>query len=293
MYEAAVPLPMRRNAWLALAGLIFLWGILLIGVGVALPLLGLGGGTPATDAPSAFRLALGNSLALLLTFGLSALLYYSTWKDSLRRWPFTFAHIAPAAWVWIGILMLGLQAVLPWLALDADSLNLPPAWKPLETALEATEAQVETMLLSLLTYGSLGWNLLFLAVVPGVVEELFFRGALQGLLSRLARPALAIWITAFVFSAIHGQIYGFVPRLLLGGLLGYLAFYGQSLTPAIWAHFLNNAYATLGGYVAIHLLNTPELIKSDYRPPLWIALIGAAMAGAAGYQVYRYLRRRG
>ncbi len=284
---------MRKNAWLALGGLILQWGVLYIVVGVLLPLLGLGGGMPATDSTSAFRLALGNGLALLLTFGLSALLYYPAWKDSFTNVPFAFRHTTPAVWGWVAILMLGLQGVLPWLALDADSLELPPAWKPLETALEALEAQVETMILSLLTYGSIGWNLLFLAVVPGVVEELFFRGALQGILSRIAKPAIAIWITAFVFSAIHGQIYGFVPRLLLGGLMGYLAFYSQSLIPAMWAHFLNNAYATIGGHVAIQLLGAPEYIKSDYKPPVWIALVGAAIAGAAGYQVYRLLRRRG
>lgn len=283
---------MRRKVWLSLGGLILFWGLLLIVVGAILPLLGIGGGMPAMDRESAFRLALGNSLTLLFTFGLSAGLYYPAWKVALGRSPLSFAHIAPATWVWIALLMLGLQAVLPWLALDAESLDLPPAWKPLEEALEATENQIETMILSFLTHGSIGWNLLFLAVVPGVVEELFFRGALQGLLIRLTRPVIAIWIAAFVFSAIHGQIYGFVPRLLLGALMGYLAFYGQSLVPAMWAHFLNNAYATLGGYMAIHLLNAPQYIRSDYKPPVWIALVGAVIAGAAGYQAYRLLRRR-
>lgn len=283
---------MRRKAWLSLGGLILIWGLLLIIVGALLPQLGVGGGMPAMDEASAFRLALGNSLALLLTFGLSAGLYYSVWKDALGGSPLALRHIPPATWVWIALLMLGLQAALPWLALDAESLDLPPAWKPIEDALEATESQIETMLLSFLTHGSIGWNLLFLAVVPGVVEELFFRGALQGLLFRLTRPVIAIWVAAFVFSAIHGQIYGFIPRLLLGVLMGYLAFYGQSLVPAIWAHFLNNAYATLGGYIAIHLLNAPHYVRSDYRPPVWVALMGAAIAGAAGYQVYRLLRRR-
>ena len=283
---------MRKKVWLALGGLILVWGLLLIGVSVLLPRLGLGGGMPAMDEASAFRIALGNSLALLLTFGLSAGLHYFAWKDALGRSPLAFTHIPSATWGWIALLMLGLQGALPWLALDAESLDLPPAWKSLEEALEATENRIEAMLLSLLTHGSIGWNLLFLAVVPGVVEELFFRGALQGLLFRLTRPVIAIWITAFVFSAIHGQVYGFIPRLLLGGVMGYLAFYGQSLLPAIWAHFLNNAYATMGGYIAIHFLNAPQYVKSDYRPPVWVALVGAAIAGAAGYQVYRLLYRR-
>jgi len=187
--------------------------------------------------------------------------------------------------------MLGLQAVLPWLSLDAESFQLPPAWRDLEASLETAEIRVETIMISLLTHGALFWNLIFLSVVPGIIEELFFRGAFQGLISRLIHPIAAIWITAFIFSAVHGQVYGFVPRMLLGALMGHLVLYSKSLLPAMWAHFLNNAYATLTGYVAIHFLSRPEFIKSTYRPPVWIALIGAAVAGAAAYQVYRLLRR--
>jgi membrane protease YdiL (CAAX protease family) len=283
---------MQRKAWLALGGLLAVWGFLLTGMSLVLSLLGIGGGVPATDSGSAFRLALGNSLALIFTFGLSALVFYPLWKDSLAQGLLGLRSYPLAVWGWLALLMLGLQVVLPWLALDAQSFELPPRWKKWEIWLENTEAQVEAMILSLLTHGSLAANLIFLAVVPAVIEELFFRGALQGILSRLMRPVWAIWITAFVFSAIHGQVYGFIPRVLLGALMGYLVLYSQSLSLAMWAHFLNNAYATIGGYVAIHFLGRPELIQSEYRPPIGVALVGAAIAGAAGYQVYRLLRRR-
>jgi membrane protease YdiL (CAAX protease family) len=284
---------MHRKAWLALGGLLAVWGFLLIGMSLVLSLLGIGGGVPATDSGSAFRLALGNSLALVFTFGLSALVFYPLWKDSLAQGILGLGSYPLAVWGWLALLMLGLQVVLPWLALDAQSFELPPPWKEWETRLENIEAQVEAMILSLLTHGSLAANLIFLAVVPAVIEELFFRGALQGILSRLMRPVWAIWITAFVFSTIHGQVYGFIPRVLLGALMGYLVLYSQSLSLAMWAHFLNNAYATIGGYVAIHFLGRPELIQSAYRPPIGVALVGAALAGAAGYQVYRLLRHRG
>ncbi len=253
--------------------------------------LGLGGGMPATDSVSAFRLALGNGLVLIFTFGVSALLALPFWKDAWGGLPFRFTPVSPAVWGWIALLMLSLQAVLPWLSLDAESFQLPPAWRDLEASLETAEVRVETIMLSLLTHGALLWNLIFLSVVPGIVEELFFRGAFQGLLSRMVHPIAAIWITAFIFSAVHGQVYGFVPRMLLGALMGYLVVYSGSLLPAMWAHFLNNAYATLAGYVAIHFLSQPEFIKSTYRPPVWIALVGAAVAGVAAYQTYRLLRR--
>jgi len=281
----------RRRALLGLGFLILTWGGLLTGASLFLAFLGLGGGVPATDSVSAFRLALGNSLVLIFTFGVSGLLALPFWKEAWGGVPFRFAPIPSAVWGWTVLLMLGLQAVLPWLSLDAESFQLPPAWRDIEASLETAEVHVETIMISLLTHGTLLWNLIFLSVVPGIVEELFFRGAFQGLLSRIVPPTAAIWITAFIFSAVHGQVYGFVPRMLLGALMGYLVAYSGSLLPAIWAHFLNNAYATLTGYVAIHFLGQPEFIKSTYRPPVWIALVGAAMAGAAAYQVYRLLRR--
>jgi len=296
MYTGGVLLLMqlnRRQALLGLALLILSWGVLLIGVSLLLSFLGLGGGMPATDAASAFRLALGNGLVLIFTFGVSTILVLPFWKDAWGSAPLGFASISPAVWGWIALLMLGLQPVLPWFSLDADSFQLPPAWKDQEIALEATEAHIETIMLSLLTHGALFWNLIFLAVVPGIIEELFFRGAFQGLFSHVTHPIAAIWITAFVFSAVHGQVYGFIPRMLLGALMGYLMLYSRSLLPAMWAHFLNNAYATLTGYVAIHFLSEPEFVKSTYRPPVWIALVGAAVAGAAAYQTYRLLRRHG
>jgi hypothetical protein len=176
MYTGGVLLLMqlnRRRALLGLALLILSWGVLLSGVRQLLPLLGLGGGMPATDAASAFRLALGNGLVLIFTFGVSAILALPFWKDAWGGVPLRFASISPAVWGWIALLMLGLQLVLPWFSLDADSFQLPPAWKDEEIALEAIEAHIETIMLSLLTHGALFWNLIFLAVVPGIIEELF------------------------------------------------------------------------------------------------------------------------
>ena len=53
----------------------------------------------------------------------------------------------------------------------------------------------------------------------------------------------AVWMAAFLFSAIHLQFHGFLPRMVLGAGLGYLVIYSNSLWPAIAAHFFNNAGA--------------------------------------------------
>jgi membrane protease YdiL (CAAX protease family) len=87
-------------------------------------------------------------------------------------------------------------------------------------------------------------NIFMIAILPGIAEELIFRGAIQRSFKRMFQnPHVAIWLAAFVFSVIHVQFYGFVPRLLLGAAFGYLCYWGGSLWYAMFAHFLNNAYA--------------------------------------------------
>ena len=94
--------------------------------------------------------------------------------------------------------------------------------------------------------GELFLNLLFVAVFAGVGEELFFRGILQRLFIKLFKnPWAGIIATAIIFSAIHLQFYGFIPRFILGVLLGLIYWYSGSLWPAIFAHFAYDAFAVI------------------------------------------------
>lgn len=94
--------------------------------------------------------------------------------------------------------------------------------------------------------GELLLNLLFVAVFAGVGEELFFRGILQRLFIKLFKnPWVGIIVTAVIFSAIHLQFYGFIPRFILGILLGLIYWYSGSLWPAIVAHFAYDALAVI------------------------------------------------
>ena len=85
-------------------------------------------------------------------------------------------------------------------------------------------------------------NLVLVAVFAGIGEELLFRGVLQRLFIKLFKnPWAGILVTAFIFSAIHLQFYGFIPRFILGILLGLIYWYSGSLWPAIIAHFTYDA----------------------------------------------------
>jgi membrane protease YdiL (CAAX protease family) len=87
---------------------------------------------------------------------------------------------------------------------------------------------------------------LVVAVLPGVGEEVLFRGVIQNVLQGWFRNRhLAIWIAAILFSAIHFQFYGFVPRVILGAMFGYLYVFTGNIWYPIFAHFVNNGFSVL------------------------------------------------
>ncbi len=89
-------------------------------------------------------------------------------------------------------------------------------------------------------------NLLIIGVIAAVGEELIFRGLIQRLIQEMLRNAhMAILITAVFFSAFHFQFFSFLPRFLLGLILGYLMYYGRSIWYPITAHFVNNAMGVI------------------------------------------------
>jgi len=92
-------------------------------------------------------------------------------------------------------------------------------------------------------------GLLVIAVFAGVGEELVFRGLLQPALHRATKNIhVAIWVSAILFSALHMQFFGFVPRVLLGALFGYLYYWSGNLAVPMFAHFVNNAFSVIAMY---------------------------------------------
>lgn len=84
-------------------------------------------------------------------------------------------------------------------------------------------------------------NLVVMALLPALCEEMFFRGTVQRYMYPIIGTHAAVWITAILFSAIHFQFFGFIPRAVMGAILGYTYLYSRSLWVPIAAHFANNA----------------------------------------------------
>ena len=118
---------------------------------------------------------------------------------------------------------------------------------------EAETGDLTKSFLNMPNVGLLILNLLMIGLLPALGEELIFRGVLQGGLQRYWKnPHLAIWVTAIVFSAVHFQFLGFVPRMLMGAAMGYLFFWSGNLWYPIIAHFTNNAMAVVLSYGIQH-----------------------------------------
>jgi membrane protease YdiL (CAAX protease family) len=92
-------------------------------------------------------------------------------------------------------------------------------------------------------------NILLIGILPAVGEELIFRGIIQQVINKGKKNYhIGIWVSAVLFSALHFQFYGFLPRLFLGALFGYLFVWTRNLWVPIFVHFLNNTFALLAAY---------------------------------------------
>jgi membrane protease YdiL (CAAX protease family) len=163
--------------------------------------------------------------------------------------------IAPLQLVgYVLILSLLILPVIACLGYFNEQISFPESMHNIEMWMRKME-DANKMILQRLTKNStipiLLTNLVIMAIFPALFEEFLFRGTLQPFFTKwFANKHVAIIVTAFIFSAIHFQFYGFIPRFLLGIYLGYLFVWGKSLWLPIIAHFMHNAVTLILVYGA-------------------------------------------
>lgn len=226
-------------------------GMLLV-VGVLSAVLAIAG-IPIAEMPHIY---VTQAVTQLLTLALPVLIVttiyyrgrqreYYRLDFSGRRWTMALAGMA------IMLLIVPLDdALARW----NQTWELGAMGEALRAMQDKTEGLINDMF-SATGIGGLLTNLLVIALVPAVCEELFFRAGIQNLLERWftgshdgggagRRKAIgthaAVWVTAVVFSLIHGEMFSFVPRVLMGAVLGYLYVCSGSLLVNMAAHFINN-----------------------------------------------------
>ena len=193
----------------------------------------------------------GNLLRLTL-FTQDLIIFISTplltqfflWKDSTKK---SLQLRTPN----LIILALGVMAIISIsplidvLSTWNQGLQLPKSLRSIEDWMINTEKAAEVATNTLLntdSWGGFFMNIIIIAIMAGIGEELMFRGVIQKILIGWTKNIhLGILYTAIIFSAIHFQFYGFVPRMILGMVLGYLYIWSKSLWVPVIAHAINNA----------------------------------------------------
>lgn len=134
-----------------------------------------------------------------------------------------------------------------WLLVLNQSMHLPESMGYVEKWMRDTEnnaAYYTEIFLNVKSFSGLAINLIMIAVIPAIGEEILFRGVLVKLFkSWFNNIHVSIILTALIFSAVHLQFFGFLPRVVLGVILGYLFYISRNLWVAILAHFIYNAFA--------------------------------------------------
>ena len=135
-------------------------------------------------------------------------------------------------------------------------------------------------------------NILVFAVLASICEEFFFQGSLQPLLMNWSKnPHVGILLTALIFSALHFQFYGFIPRLLLGVYLGYLFYWSRSLWLPILAHVLHNALSIMVDYTLQGRgIDTDNMQYTDVHGSLPTAAACALISAMAIVYIWRIYR---
>ena len=143
------------------------------------------------------------------------------------------------------------------------NMHLPEWMSGIENWMKNAEdqaAELTEAFLKVDTTGGLIFNIFMVAFLPAIGEELLFRGVIQRIFTNWTRSFhWGIWISAILFSALHLQFYGFIPRMLLGVFFGYLLVWSSSIWLPIAAHFINNGVAVVIMYLIDKDMLNPEL----------------------------------
>ena len=133
-----------------------------------------------------------------------------------------------------------------------ENITLPQSMADLEAsfrAMEETARAATDVLLKADSFGAMLVNVLIMGCLTGLCEELFFRAGLQRLLGRSMSVHAAVWVSAIVFSMMHFQFFGFLPRVLLGAFFGYLYAWSGSIWLNATAHALNNSLVVVTAWI--------------------------------------------
>ena len=230
--------------------LIFLIGTL---IGVAASALFVFGGDTG--------MKIGQGLASIFMFVVPPIVYYYITRKENRMQALGLRRLKSQCWLIIVAVALMFVSIPVTTTLTTwnEGMHLGGAFSGIEKwmkELEETAQALTDKMANVDTIGGLLLNLVVIALIPAVGEEMTFRGVLQQSLTRRMNPHIAFILSAAIFSFFHFQFFGFLPRLFLGILLGYMFYITGSLWTSILMHFVNN-----GASVTLYYLGNIGVIE--------------------------------
>lgn len=230
----------------------------------------------------------------ILAFIIPALL---TWKICFKANPVqAIEAVSAPTWQMIGITLLiyfvgmpALNQIVYW----NQEMSLPDFLAPFEewcrNMEKLAEEQTKGLLSSTNIFTTL-MNILIIGVLTGIGEEFFFRGAFQRMLVWCkVNPHVAIWTAAVVFSALHFQFFGFIPRMLLGAFFGYLYWWSGNIWVNSFAHALNNSLVIISTWCINKGFLSEEFdmfgVEKGGLP--YLAIVSTVLVAAIIFVLYR------
>lgn len=204
-----------------------------------------------------------------------------TWQLKLPK-PFRLIWVLP-------IICLALLFISSFLMNVSSAIPFPESIKNLSSS--ANHKLLENMLL-MENVKQLFINILVIGLAPALFEEIFFRGTLQRLLIHLFGNAHAgVFITSFIFAAIHLNVMQFIPMLFLAMVFGYICFYTKSIWPGIILHFLNNSAAVIVNYYENRYAFAQQIADDNYNPPIILTVLSFGLIAWVFYWLVTNYRK--
>ena len=221
-------------------------------------------------------LKLGQAVSSILMFVAPPLILYAfTRKRPLCEIGFRKVNTAWMLLIGVALMFVSLPVTNQLTAWN-EKMNFGSALESLEAMLKQMEdmaGDLTERMLQVDTIGGLLMNLLVIALIPAIGEELTFRGVVQQSLVKHCKNAhVGIILSAAIFSFIHFQFYGFLPRMFLGIILGYMFYYSGSLWTSILMHFINNGTAVVVAYLEQKGLTDVDAEHFGATENMWIVV---------------------
>jgi membrane protease YdiL (CAAX protease family) len=220
---------------------------------------------------------LANALASIIAFGLPSIALAMMAKGN---WYTHLGFTAVKSYQQIGIvILLALTGLILSGALGSltEKIPIPTHFKNWAENLEAQYKKAMLSMTHMNSFVDLAYALVAVAIIPAIIEEVYFRGTLQKIVLDLTgKPYAAIILTAIFFSAIHFSFFGFLSRMALGMVLGYIYHYSKNIWLPILLHFLNNGIAVVTLYLIRNNPAKVDQMMDDNLPIYWglLALVG-------------------